>query len=151
MYKRQAQYTPLDVAFKIVGTGSVGLRDYCIYMQGNGAKDPLFLQIKEEPLSAYAPYLGDVPAESHQGRRVVEGQRAMPVSYTHLDVYKRQRSASAAPHCSLPPSASPSASPSPKSSLQPHVPPSSSSSPSSPSQRSPSSLCAEASASPSSP
>jgi uncharacterized protein (DUF2252 family) len=72
-----AQYTPLDVAFKIVGTGSVGLRDYCIYMQGNGAKDPLFLQIKEEPLSAYAPYLGDVPAESHQGRRVVEGQRAM--------------------------------------------------------------------------
>jgi hypothetical protein len=31
-----AQYTPLDVAFKIVGTGSVGLRDYCIYMQGQG-------------------------------------------------------------------------------------------------------------------
>jgi uncharacterized protein (DUF2252 family) len=72
-----AQYTPLDVAFKIVGTGSVGLRDYCIYMQGNGAKDPLFLQIKEETLSAYAPYLGESPAESHQGRRVVEGQRAM--------------------------------------------------------------------------
>jgi uncharacterized protein (DUF2252 family) len=72
-----AQYTPLDVAFKIVGTGSVGLRDYCIYMQGNGAKDPLFLQIKEEPLSAYASYLGEAPAESHQGRRVVEGQRAM--------------------------------------------------------------------------
>ena len=70
-------YRPVDVAFKVVGTGSVGLRDYCIYMQGNGAKDPLFLQIKEEPLSAYAPYLGDVPAESHQGRRVVEGQRAM--------------------------------------------------------------------------
>ncbi len=72
-----AQYTPLDVAFKIVGTGSVGLRDYCIYLQGNGESDPLFLQVKEESLSAYAPYLGDVPAESHQGRRVVEGQRAM--------------------------------------------------------------------------
>ena len=72
-----AQYTPLDVAFKIVGTGSVGLRDYCIYLQGNGAKDPLFLQIKEEAASAYAPYLGDAPAASHQGRRVVEGQRAM--------------------------------------------------------------------------
>jgi uncharacterized protein (DUF2252 family) len=72
-----AQYTPLDVAFKIVGTGSVGLRDYCIYMQGNGTKDPLFLQIKEETLSAYAPYLGESPAESHQGRRVVDGQRAM--------------------------------------------------------------------------
>ena len=72
-----AQYTPLDVAFKIVGTGSVGLRDYCLYLQGNGDKDPLFLQIKEEPASAYAPYLGQSPVESHQGRRVVEGQRAM--------------------------------------------------------------------------
>jgi uncharacterized protein (DUF2252 family) len=72
-----AQYTPLDIAFKIVGTGSVGLRDYCIYMQGNGPGDPLFLQIKEETLSAYAPYLGEQPLPPHQGRRVVEGQRAM--------------------------------------------------------------------------
>jgi uncharacterized protein (DUF2252 family) len=69
------QFTPLDVAFKVVGTGSVGLRDYCVYMQGNGAKDPLFLQVKEEVHSAYTPYLGESP--SHQGRRVVEGQRAM--------------------------------------------------------------------------
>jgi uncharacterized protein (DUF2252 family) len=72
-----AQYTPLDVAFKIVGTGSVGLRDYCVYLQGNGPADPLFLQIKEEAHSAYAPYLGDQPLPSHQGRRVVAGQRAM--------------------------------------------------------------------------
>jgi uncharacterized protein (DUF2252 family) len=72
-----AQYTPLDVAFKIVGTGSVGLRDYCIYMQGNGSKDPLFLQVKEETLSAYASYLGEQREPNHQGRRVVEGQRAM--------------------------------------------------------------------------
>jgi uncharacterized protein (DUF2252 family) len=71
-----AQYTPLDVAFKIVGTGSVGLRDYCVYLQGNGTKDPLFLQIKEEVASAYTPYLGEA-ATHHQGRRVVEGQRAM--------------------------------------------------------------------------
>ena len=73
-----SQYTALDVAFKVVGTGSVGLRDYCIYLEGNGAKDPLFLQIKEETASAYAGYLGhaaDTP--SHQGRRVVEGIRAM--------------------------------------------------------------------------
>jgi len=71
------QYTPLDIAFKIVGTGSVGLRDYCIYMQGNGARDPLFLQIKEEVASGYAPYLGDQPEHAHQGHRVVDGQRAM--------------------------------------------------------------------------
>ncbi len=72
-----AQYTPLDVAFKIVGTGSVGLRDYCIYLQGNGVKDPLFLQVKEEVASAYMPYLGESPTSIHQGRRVAEGQRAM--------------------------------------------------------------------------
>jgi len=72
-----AQYTPIDIAFKIVGTGSVGLRDYCIYMQGNGARDPLFLQIKEEVASGYAPYLGDQGEPTHQGRRVVDGQRAM--------------------------------------------------------------------------
>jgi len=71
-----AQYTPLDVAFKIVGTGSVGLRDYCVYLQGNGAKDPLFLQVKEEVASAYTPYLGE-PEARHQGQRVVEGQGAM--------------------------------------------------------------------------
>jgi uncharacterized protein (DUF2252 family) len=71
------QYTPIDVAFKVVGTGSVGLRDFCIYLQGNGENDPLFLQIKEEALSAYAPYLAKSPTPSHQGRRVVDGQRAM--------------------------------------------------------------------------
>ena len=72
-----AQYTPLDVAFKLVGTGSVGLRDYCVYMQGNGARDPLFLQIKEEAASVYTPYLGEQLEPHHQGRRVAEGQRAM--------------------------------------------------------------------------
>jgi uncharacterized protein (DUF2252 family) len=74
-----AQYQPLDVAFKVVGTGSVGLRDYCVLMEGNGTKDPLFLQIKEEVASGYAPYVG-VKARRvglHNGRRVVEGERAM--------------------------------------------------------------------------
>ncbi len=70
-------YRPLDVAFRVVGTGSVGLRDYVVYMEGNGSDDPLFLQIKEEPNSAYAPYLGEMGAPQHQGHRVVQGQRAM--------------------------------------------------------------------------
>ena len=70
-------YRPLDVAFRVVGTGSVGLRDYIVYLEGNGSDDPLFLQIKEEPGSAYAPYLGEMGAPQHQGRRVVQGQRAM--------------------------------------------------------------------------
>ena len=72
-----ALYRPVDVAFKVVGTGSVGLRDYCIYLEGNGANDPLFLQIKEETASAYAPYLPDAHPIHHNGNRVAQGQRAM--------------------------------------------------------------------------
>ena len=72
-------YRPVDVAFKVVGTGSVGLRDYCVYFEGNGPGDPLFLQIKEEPASAYAPYLPDAHPAHHNGQRVAEGQRAMQV------------------------------------------------------------------------
>ena len=78
-----AQYTPLDVAFKIVGTGSVGLRDYCIYFDGTHSNkpDPLFLQIKEEAHSAYAPYLPEAAAQhTHQGHRAVDGQRAMQLT-----------------------------------------------------------------------
>jgi uncharacterized protein (DUF2252 family) len=71
------QYRPLDVAFRVVGTGSVGLRDYIVYLEGNGSNDPLFLQIKEEPGSAYAPYLGEMGEPQHQGRRVAQGQRTM--------------------------------------------------------------------------
>lgn len=72
-------YRPIDVAFKVVGTGSVGLRDYCIYFEGNGPGDPLFLQIKEEAVSAYSPYLPTAHPVSHNGQRVVNGQRAMQV------------------------------------------------------------------------
>src|SRR5277367_2040191 len=74
-----AQYKPVDVAFKVVGTGSVGLRDYVVLMEGNGPKDPLFLQIKEEVASGYAPYVAVKARKEreNQGRRVVEGERAM--------------------------------------------------------------------------
>ncbi len=72
-------YRPVDVAFKVVGTGSVGLRDYCVYFEGNGAADPLFLQIKEEPASAYAPYLPGAEPPHHNGQRAAEGQKAMQV------------------------------------------------------------------------
>lgn len=73
-----SQYRPIDVCFKVVGAGSVGTRDYCIYMEGNGNGDPLFLQIKEEVGSAYRPYLGNgSSSNTHWGRLVAEGQRAM--------------------------------------------------------------------------
>ena len=72
-------YRHVDVAFKVVGTGSVGLRDYCIYLEGNGPGDPLFLQIKEEVASGYAPYLPDAHSPHHNGQRAMEGQKAMQV------------------------------------------------------------------------
>jgi uncharacterized protein (DUF2252 family) len=83
-------YRPVDVAFKVVGTGSVGLRDYCVYFEGNSPADPLFLQIKEEPASGYAPYLPDAHAPHHNGQRVAEGQKAMQIQsdpflgWTHI-------------------------------------------------------------------
>ncbi len=71
-------YRPVDVAFKVVGTGSVGLRDFCVYLEGNGPGDPLFLQVKEETTSAYAPYVArSRMAPRQEGERVVYGQRAM--------------------------------------------------------------------------
>ena len=70
------RYVPVDVAFKVVGTGSVGTRDYVILCFGSGSEDPLFLQMKEEPPSAYAQYLkAQIPG--NQGERVVQGQRLM--------------------------------------------------------------------------
>ncbi len=78
-----AQYAPQDAAFKVVGTGSVGLRDYVIYFEGLSRPhgvDPLFLQIKEEPASAYAHYLPEGSSHTHQGHRVMDGQRALQLT-----------------------------------------------------------------------
>ena len=76
-----AQYTPVDVAFRIVGTGSVGTRDYVILMFGGALEDPLFLQIKQELPSAYAPYVPQNVPPKHHGQRVVEGVRRMLVQF----------------------------------------------------------------------
>ena len=80
-----AQYRPVAVGFKVVGTGSVGLRDYCIYFESSKhpehGRDPLFLQVKEEPASAYAPYLPKAAeVYTHQGHRVMDGQRALQLT-----------------------------------------------------------------------
>ena len=71
------QYQPEDVAFRVVGTGSVGTRDYIVLMFAGAVADPLFIQIKEEPPSAYAAYVAPGSVAAHQGQRVIEGQRAM--------------------------------------------------------------------------
>ena len=68
-------FQSVDVGFKVVGTGSIGLRDYVVLFEGNGEQDPMFLQIKQEVASAYAEFLPST--QSHQGRRAAEGQRAI--------------------------------------------------------------------------
>jgi uncharacterized protein (DUF2252 family) len=70
-------YRPADVTFKVVGTGSVGTRDYVVLLLGRGPGDALFLQVKEELPSCYAPYLPGAPRSGHEGRRVAEGQHRM--------------------------------------------------------------------------
>jgi uncharacterized protein (DUF2252 family) len=74
-------FRSVDVGFKVVGTGSVGLRDYVVLFEGNGPNDAMFLQIKQEVASAYARYLPGDTAESvadeSQGRRAAMGQRAI--------------------------------------------------------------------------
>jgi uncharacterized protein (DUF2252 family) len=76
-----AQYQPADVGFRIVGTGSVGTRDYVVLMFGGAVEDPMFLQLKQELPSAYAPYVPkDVPPK-HHGQRVVEGVQRMLVQF----------------------------------------------------------------------
>src|SRR5207247_6033560 len=86
-----ARYRPADVAFKLVGTGSVGTRDYVVLLFGNDARDPLFIQVKQELPSCYTPYLPSSPRVDHQGRRVAEGQQMMQtlsdpfLGYTRVD------------------------------------------------------------------
>jgi len=71
------RYRPIDVAFKLVGTGSVGLRDYVMLLFGNGPRDPLFIQVKQELPSCWTPYIAAAARVRHEGRRVAEGQQMM--------------------------------------------------------------------------
>jgi uncharacterized protein (DUF2252 family) len=71
------RYGVSDVAARVVGTGSVGLRNYLILLHGNGA-EALVLQAKEARRSALAPFL-DVPPVKHEGKRIVHGARLVQV------------------------------------------------------------------------
>ncbi len=83
------RYRPVDVAFKLVGTGSVGTRDYIVLMFGNGVCDPLFIQIKQELPSCYTRFLPRAHEPAHQGRRVALGQQMMQTLSDPLLGYTR--------------------------------------------------------------
>ncbi|OEJ25995.1 hypothetical protein AR457_17520 [Streptomyces agglomeratus] len=77
-----ARYAIHDVAFRVVGTGSVGTRSYVVLLIDHRG-EPLVLQVKEARASALTPYLPlagfDAPPAGHEGRRVVLGQKRMQV------------------------------------------------------------------------
>ena len=71
-------YTLIDVAHKVVGVGSVGLRAYVALLEGSTADDVIFLQLKQARRSVLARYVhGDSAWHAHQGQRVVEYQQAL--------------------------------------------------------------------------
>ncbi|MFF8309373.1 DUF2252 domain-containing protein [Streptomyces lydicus] len=82
-----ARYAVHDVAFRVVGTGSVGLRSYVVLLLDH-LGEPLVLQVKEARRSVLAPYVEKagfrVPPVAHEGRRVVLGQRRMQVVSDNL-------------------------------------------------------------------
>jgi len=71
-------YTLVDVAHKVVGVGSVGLRAYVALLEGSSVDDVVFLQIKQARRSVVAPFVhGNSAWHDHQGQRVVEYQQAL--------------------------------------------------------------------------
>ncbi|MFD5266682.1 DUF2252 domain-containing protein [Streptomyces sp. NPDC058335] len=77
-----ARHAVHDVAFRIVGTGSVGARSYVVLLLDHRG-EPLVLQVKEARGSVLVPHLASAgfgtPAVEHEGRRVVLGQKRMQV------------------------------------------------------------------------
>lgn len=73
-----AGYTLVDVAHKVVGVGSVGLRAYVALLEGSSPSDVIFLQLKQARRSVVARFVhGDSAWHAHQGQRVVEYQQAL--------------------------------------------------------------------------
>ena len=71
-------YRVVDVAHKVVGVGSVGLRAYIALCEGSGSDDVLFLQLKQARRSVVARFVhGDRAWHAHQGQRVVQYQKAL--------------------------------------------------------------------------
>jgi uncharacterized protein (DUF2252 family) len=70
------QYEFKQIARKVVGVGSVGMRAWIVLTLGRDNQDPLFLQLKQAEASVLERFVGRSRYRNH-GRRVVEGQRLM--------------------------------------------------------------------------
>jgi uncharacterized protein (DUF2252 family) len=83
-------YVFVDLAHKVVGVGSVGLRAFVVLLQGNGADDMLFLQLKQARRSCVAPFVhGDTAWRAHRRRRGWYQQTlqtvGVPLDWTTVD------------------------------------------------------------------
>jgi uncharacterized protein (DUF2252 family) len=73
-----AGYRVVDIAHKVVGVGSVGLRAYVALCEGSSPDDVVFLQLKQARRSVVAHLVhGGAAWHAHQGQRVVEYQQAL--------------------------------------------------------------------------
>jgi uncharacterized protein (DUF2252 family) len=70
------RYHLIDLAYRVVGVGSVGTRCLVALFLGDGDDDPLFLQIKEANRSVLEPFTRPCPYPN-QAERVVQGQRSL--------------------------------------------------------------------------
>ena len=68
------RYHLVDLAYRVVGVGSVGTRCMVALFRGDGDDDPLFLQMKEAGRSVLEPFARPC-SYPNQGERVVQGQR----------------------------------------------------------------------------
>lgn len=68
------QFTPIDIALKVVGVGSVGNLCAILLLVGNNEEDPIFLQIKQANQSVLEEFLPKSKYRNY-GKRVVEGQK----------------------------------------------------------------------------
>src|SRR5260370_5916804 len=93
-----SKYRFVDIAYKVVGVGSVGTRCYIALLMGSEKSDPLFLQVKQAETSLFEPHIGPSSYLNH-AQRVVYGQRLMQAAsdiflgWTELgsiDFYVRQ-------------------------------------------------------------
>ena len=91
-------YHVIDLAYRVVGVGSVGTRCLVALMFGDGNDDPLILQLKEASRSVLEPFVHRCPY-ANQGERVVQGQRIIQAAsdlflgwktFDNHDFYVRQ-------------------------------------------------------------
>jgi uncharacterized protein (DUF2252 family) len=85
------KYQVADMARKVVGVGSVGMRCFIVLLTGRDPTDRLYLQVKEAVPSVFSEFVG-ASAYPSQGERVVAGQRLMQAASDVFLGWHRTRS-----------------------------------------------------------